>query len=161
MSDKEILMQFGEALIQDIRRIMPRVSGATAEGLIPEATETTLTIFAPNYIGALEYGRKPTGKGGGAISLYEKIKEWVRRKPVVPRPGLNGKIPTLSQLAYMITRSIHQRGTRAYIEYKSSGRGTGILSSVITEKRINSLVNVFAEKYSATFTSEVLKSISK
>ena len=146
MSDKEILMQFGEALIQDIRRIMPRVSGATAEGLIPEATETTLTIFAPNYIGALEYGRKPTGKGG---------------KPVVPRPGLNGKIPTLSQLAYMITRSIHQRGTRAYIEYKSSGRGTGILSSVITEKRINSLANVFTEKYFATFTSEVLKSISK
>lgn len=45
---------------------------------------------------------------------FPHILNWVEVKPVIPRPGDNGKIPTPKQLAFLITRSIVTEGTHAY-----------------------------------------------
>lgn len=38
--------------------------------------------------------------------------KWIEVKPVIPRPGKNGKIPTPKQLAYLIGRHISIHGTK-------------------------------------------------
>lgn len=42
---------------------------------------------------------------------FNAILEWVRIKPVIPRPDENGKLPTPRSLAYLIGRKISEVGT--------------------------------------------------
>lgn len=42
------------------------------------------------------------------------IERWIEVKPVIPRPGRNGKIPTPRQLSWMIARSIERRGIEPF-----------------------------------------------
>lgn len=56
----------------------------------------------------LEYGRKP-----GKFPPPDKILEWVRIKPLLPRENDNGKLPTEKQLAYLIGRKIAKEGIEA------------------------------------------------
>lgn len=41
----------------------------------------------------------------------DKIKEWIRVKPILPQPDSRGKLPTPDQLAYLIGRKINELGT--------------------------------------------------
>ena len=59
-----------------------------------------------DYWKYLEYGTKPH------FPPVEKIAEWIRIKPVLPRPNAKGKLPTQKQLAFMIARSISVKGTQ-------------------------------------------------
>lgn len=43
----------------------------------------------------------------------EAILNWIRIKPVVPRPNELGRTPTENQLAYLISRKIAKEGTKA------------------------------------------------
>ena len=43
---------------------------------------------------------------------YPFILRWIDIKPVIPRPLSNGKLPTPSQLGYLITRGIVEHGTQ-------------------------------------------------
>lgn len=42
------------------------------------------------------------------------LEQWISVKPVIPRPGANGKIPTPRQLSWMIARSIEKRGIEPF-----------------------------------------------
>lgn len=42
------------------------------------------------------------------------LERWIEVKPVIPRPGKNGKIPTPRQLSWMIARSIQRRGIEPF-----------------------------------------------
>lgn len=53
----------------------------------------------------IEYGTRPHWPPP------EKILEWITVKPVIPRPGRDGRIPTPKQLAYLIGRKIARVGT--------------------------------------------------
>lgn len=59
-----------------------------------------------DYWKYLEYGTKPH------FPPVDKIVEWIRIKPVLPRPNAKGKLPTQNQLAFMIARSISIKGTK-------------------------------------------------
>lgn len=59
-----------------------------------------------DYWKYLEYGTKPH------FPPVEKIAEWIRIKPVLPRPNAKGKLPTQKQLAFLIARSISKKGTK-------------------------------------------------
>lgn len=59
-----------------------------------------------DYWKYLEYGTKPH------FPPIEKIAEWIRIKPVLPRPNAKGKLPTQNQLAFLIARSISKKGTK-------------------------------------------------
>ena len=43
---------------------------------------------------------------------YPHILNWVKVKPVIPRPRADGSLPTPQQLAYLITRQIVANGTK-------------------------------------------------
>ena len=53
----------------------------------------------------MEYRTKPH------LSPVSKILEWVRVKPVIPRPNDNGKLTTPIQLAWAIAKDIEKHGT--------------------------------------------------
>lgn len=65
-------------------------------------------IVLEDYWKYVDEGREPT-KNGGNGQLLPKIKEWIRIKPVIPKMR-DGRIPTIDQLAFLITRKIHREG---------------------------------------------------
>lgn len=60
-----------------------------------------------DYWKYVEYGRRP-----GKRPPLDAIEQWIKVKPVVPKP-INGKIPSTRQLAFLISRKIGWEGTKA------------------------------------------------
>ena len=50
----------------------------------------------------------------------DRILEWIRVKPVIPRPDDKGRIPTPQQLAYLIGRKISRVGTEGTHDLKDA-----------------------------------------
>lgn len=72
----------------------------------------SVTMDVNKYWKYLEEGISPTGKyGNPGWKAYPFIREWIDIKPVIPRPGPDGRIPSPKQLAYLITRKIVEEGT--------------------------------------------------
>lgn len=59
------------------------------------------------------------GRKSGKFPPISAIREWVKVKPVMPRP-YNGKLPTENQLAFLIARSIANKGIRPRPIFKDS-----------------------------------------
>ena len=62
-------------------------------------------LILQDYWKYVEYGRKP-----GTFPNVGKIQEWIKIKPVIPRPLTNGIVPTEKQLSFLIGRSIKEKG---------------------------------------------------
>lgn len=66
----------------------------------------TVSISLEDYWKYIEYGTNPH------FPPVDKIREWIRVKPVLPRPLASGKLPTENQLAFLIGRKISRFGTK-------------------------------------------------
>lgn len=66
-----------------------------------------VSLSLNDYWKYVEYGRKP-----GKWPPPSAIRKWIEIKPVLPRPMKNGKLPTLNQLTYLISRKIGEEGIR-------------------------------------------------
>lgn len=68
----------------------------------------TFTIYVKmrDYWYYVENGRK-----AGKMPPIQNILDWVKIKPVLPRPNSKGKLPTPQQLAFLIARKIGELGT--------------------------------------------------
>ncbi len=68
----------------------------------------TYTIYVKmrDYWYYVENGRK-----AGKWPPIDNILNWIRVKPVLPRPNAEGKLPTPQQLAFLIARKIGEEGT--------------------------------------------------
>lgn len=64
-------------------------------------------LILQDYWKYVEYGRKP-----GTFPNVGKIQEWIKIKPVIPRPLTNGIVPTEKQLSFLIGRSIKEKGIK-------------------------------------------------
>ena len=64
-----------------------------------------IRIEGADYGKYLEEGTKPH------FPPVDAILQWIRIKPILPRPFANGKLPTENQLAYLIGRKISKVGT--------------------------------------------------
>jgi len=139
-TDKEILEQFARVIIPELQA----VSGRFADSIEMEVTEDTLTISASPHIGVLIDGRPPTTQGAatGDPTLQQIIRKWINEKGITPRP-VEGKAPTLDQLSWAISKSIHMHGDLLY----QRGGGNNIFDGIITTDRINNLLNLVGEKY--------------
>lgn len=58
-----------------------------------------------DYWKYVENGRKP-----GKWPPISAIEKWIEIKPIIPRPMKNGKLPTIQQLAFLISRKIGLEG---------------------------------------------------
>lgn len=73
------------------------------------------TIDIASYWKYVEYGRRP-----GKFPPVNKILDWIKVKPVIPRP-LNGlKPPTEAQLAFLISRKIAREGIKPGNQYEEA-----------------------------------------
>lgn len=141
MTDKEILQQFADALVPELKS----VSGRFAPSIESEVTDTSMTIYASPYIRVLIDGRGPTRTGAskGSPTLQQIIRAWIDQKSITPRANANGIIPTLDQLSWAISKSIHAKGTLLY----QRGGGNNIYDTIITKSRIDNLVSLIGQKY--------------
>lgn len=68
------------------------------------------------YYKYVENGRKPNSK----FPPLDKIRNWIKIKPVIPYADSNGRIPTESQLTYLIARKIAIEGIEPKPIFKQS-----------------------------------------
>ena len=135
--EKEILSEFGEAVVNDLRQSIAfsgiRASGNLEQSIRYELSETALTVFGASYAFAAEFGRGPSQKSGG--DLRAAIRRWIDDKGIQPNDI------SKDSLAYLITRKIHNQGTLLFNGTDAYGRTkpTEILNGVINDGRVDGL----------------------
>lgn len=67
----------------------------------------TIYVKMKDYWYFVENGRK-----AGKWPPIQNILDWIKIKPVLPRPNAEGKLPTPQQLAFLIARKIGEEGTQ-------------------------------------------------
>lgn len=72
-------------------------------------------ISIASYWKYVEYGRRP-----GKFPPINKILDWIKIKPVIPRPMNGLKPPTEPQLAFLIARKIARDGIKAGNQFKEA-----------------------------------------
>lgn len=108
----------------------------TVEYIIEKGTgRYIVSLQLAKYYYYVEYGRK-----AGKFPPVQSMLDYVRIKPILPRPMANGKLPTEQQLAFLIGRKIAKEGTK----------GSGDLQQ--TAKDVN-------EKYLPLFYEAINKDI--
>lgn len=109
----KVLQQYGEA-IQGAYRGELESKGKNAGGGLYDSVKFSVVRGDTTYVVELsladywkwvEYGRNP-----GKFPPPDKILEWVRVKPVIPRPLDNGELPSEKSLAFLIGRKIAEKG---------------------------------------------------
>lgn len=73
--------------------------------IIDEPDRLEIALNLEDYWKWIENGRN---KGG--FPPVDAIKKWIEVKQIVPRPGKNGKVPTIDQLSFLIGRKIRDFG---------------------------------------------------
>lgn len=79
-----------------------------------ETNKYSGSISLAYYWKYVEYGRRP-----GKFPPQNKILDWIKIKPVIPRP-VNGIKPTEKQLAFLISRKIARDGIEAGNQFKEA-----------------------------------------
>ena len=78
---------------------------AIGEGNVTEDECIEVNISLLEYYKYIEKGR-----AAGKYAPISAIENWVKIKPLIPRPNANGKLPTTKQLAYLVNRKIYTEG---------------------------------------------------
>ena len=112
----KILNQFGERFIDEFKTKLDdedvnatyTLSNSVSYYIEFEGNTFEVSINLKEYWKYVENGRK-----AGKWPPLNAIKDWVMKKPIIPRPMNNGKLPTLNQLAFLIQRKIGMEGIEA------------------------------------------------
>ena len=116
----EVLERYGKEFIE-LYKLNLVQSGRPVSGKLAESLSYHVNLGTNVYavdISLLEYwkyienGTRPHWPPVSAIS------EWIKVKPVIPRPFENGKLPTESQLAFLIARKISRVGTEGINDFQ-------------------------------------------
>lgn len=112
----EELKIWGELIADEYKDKLSN-EGITASGKLANSVKVLfnnsgtlyeVSLQLESYYRQIEEGRGVTRNNGDG-QLRRAILEWIRVKSVLPRP-YNGKLPTENQLAYLISRKIHNLG---------------------------------------------------
>ena len=101
-----------------------------------------------HYWKYVENGRR----AGAKFPPVDAIKKWIEIKPIVPRP-INGKIPSTSQLAYLIGRKIARDGIKPKQLLKKSLE--------VADGLIQVLVGLIAEQMQKDINNEIVDIINE
>lgn len=161
---QRLLQKLGDELVKKFQAAIATRSatGKTGNSIFAIATENTLDVRGPLYLGALEYGRKPTGPGAskGTVTLFDMIKEWALAKGVVSsvEKGSEGL-----GIVWAITKKIHKKGTLLHYTTDHYGRTkpSGLISDVIETLNYNKLLNEVTILTLQEFNSEVVKELKE
>ena len=107
---QDLINQFVLTLKETIANNGSNASGTLSQSIKGKVKQNgkwlEVSISLEDYWKYIEYGTKPH------FPPVDKIKEWIRVKPILPRPLSNGKLPTNDQLAFLIGRKISKVGTK-------------------------------------------------
>ena len=108
-----ILERYGNEIINTYRRKLYE-GGSIATGTLGNTISATVnaedgiytvTLDLESYWRYVEYGRKP-----GTFPNIDAIRKWIQVKPIIPTTQSDGKIPTIEQLTFLISRKIARYG---------------------------------------------------
>jgi len=139
--------RLSDQLIKDIqtKRVTKygavNASGRLAKSVKYVVSNSTLTIYAEQYIGALEFGRK-----NGKRPPRQVIRDWIDEKGIVPN-GISK-----DSLAFLIQRKIGEKGTTIFQQ-----GGSDLVSGIFNEALVDSIQKDFAQLIAAEISSDVLK----
>lgn len=129
MTQTEVIKKWMEELKRDLvaeyDRLKLRASGNYEQSLVPFNTDKRAILYGAKYAYQMENGRFP-----GTYPPRKAIEDWIDAK------GLKYDIPK-SSLAFLIQRKIFREGIKVPNKYNDGG----VLSNVITEDRIQRLVD--------------------
>ena len=144
---KEILTREFEAIKKDIIALYDkkkmRASGDFANSLEVIASEYSVKLIGNDYATQLEYGRK-----AGKFPPIKMIEQWILDKGVFS--AVLNEIK-LSSLAFLIARKIAKDGWG-----REDKDGVQLISSVITDERIQSIIDQVGAIETIKFSSEII-----
>lgn len=143
--DRDILNQFANGIVPEIKAVSKRF----APTIESEVTDDSLIITANEHIWTLVYGRKPTSPGAkaGSPNLQQILYAWAKAKGITPLPNANGVTPTLLQVSFAMSKSMHLKGDLLYQSIKNGAQKNDIFAPILSESRIESLLGVLEENY--------------
>lgn len=144
---KKYLDKWKEDIVGNHERAGQVASGKTKNSFQVRMREDGGSIVGADYIYVLEKGRGRSKRSQGGI-LKNNIKSWILAKGITP----SGKV-NLDDLAYLITRKIHEEGTQLF---KNGGR-TDIYSNVITRENIKKMIKEIGVDYMKQIKSQIVK----
>lgn len=143
------LQQFLGQLAGEMKGVMDargmNASGRSKSLIEAKGSDTHGELLVPKWIEQLERGRGPTRGGSQGPPLVQIIRKWIDDKGIIARNA------TKDQLAFLIARQIHERGTMLF----QTGGRSGIISSVITQQRIDNFLTIFGEEVLSQKSQEV------
>ena len=116
----EVLERYGAEFIE-LYKLNLVQSGRPASGKLAESLSYHVNLGTNVYavdISLLEYWKYIENGTRPHFPPVSAIREWIRVKPVIPRPFANGKLPTESQLAFLIARKISRVGTEGINDFQ-------------------------------------------
>lgn len=130
-------------------------SGRSAQSLRVEVSETTVRVFGSITFIWQEYGRGPSINPNAIFVLRAKIRPWIDDKGIVP-VGI-----TKDALGFLISRKIHERGTRLWRKLNegeaNSAQKVGLEE---TAKEIVQLYRIPLQKQLlVSFRSEIIRNL--
>jgi hypothetical protein len=155
--DKEIIPRLQENFIsKGTGNFTPRAQREQmAASIRSEFKDNTYTLYADAYAFTYEYGRGPTiNPGNGAVR--RNVLQFLKEENIAPKgQKANGMPAELEDLAFWISRRIHEDGSRLFREKKQSG----VISEVINAESIDKLQSSIAEALLLDTSSFLLKGI--
>ena len=110
----QVLAEYADYITTTYKQNLEK-SGHKATGKLISSVHTVVNIgdFNASVDMYLEdyYKYVEKGRNEGSFPPVNKILEWIRIKPIIPRPDSNGKVPTEQQLAYLIGRNMMEKGS--------------------------------------------------
>ena len=161
LATRMILEGIGEKIISQLRNDIknkslvpgyppPDASGDLVNSWRYEATDTNLKVYALQYIGALEFGRKPGKRPPRAV-----IRKWIDEKGITPNQPFKDLDKAKNSLAFLIQRKIGEKGTLIYQQ-----GGSDLLSSIINDNFIQSVKDELIFNTVEAIRSEILKGVA-
>lgn len=155
----EVLKRFGEYFVERAKQNLLQ-DGSNASGTLTNSfsyevsivdTTYTVTVNLEDYWYYVNNGRK-----AGKFPPVDKIREWIRVKPVLPQVMTlkDGRqvLPTVEQLAFLIGRKIANEGTQGTGFFDRAKQDTmeyfkESIELAITEDLENYIVNTLIPYY--------------
>lgn len=156
-SIKPILEQFAAQLTTEIKTVSKRFSN-TIENVV---TENSVTILGSPHLHSIITGRPPTSPNApkGSPTLQEIIYSWIGERGITAMADESGKVMSQLSLSWAISQSIHTNGDRLYQRVKSGGSPNNIYQSIITQQRLDSLINSIGSVFASSISSDVIKDL--
>lgn len=108
---KDLINQFVITIKDTIANNGSNASGKLSKSIKGKVKQSgkwlEVSISLEDYWKYIEYGTRPH------FPPINAIKQWIKVKPILPRPLSNGKLPTTDQLAFLIARKISKVGTKS------------------------------------------------